>query len=75
MQLGEIEFNVTGGGTLPQQQEPVSITAMAGSNTTLIIPFRNPLDISVLVDVYLKGRSARSHYQSYNSQIYIQLAM
>ena len=54
-QLGEMEFHVTGGGTLPQPQEPVSITSLAGSNTTLIIPFRNPLDIPVFVDVFIKG--------------------
>lgn len=53
-QLGEMEYHVTGSGTLPQPQDPVSVTSVAGSNTTLIIPFRNPLDIAVMVDVYLK---------------------
>ena len=44
---------------LPHPQDPVSITAVAGSNSTLSIPFRNPLDIPVFVDVYLSGNLLR----------------
>ena len=54
-QLSEIEFMVDGIGLLPQPQDPVNVTAPNGANTTLIVPFRNPLDISVLVDIFLKG--------------------
>ena len=56
LQFGEWVFTVTGKGTLPQPQEPVSLSAPAGANTTVIIPFRNPLDCAVSVDVLLTGR-------------------
>ena len=46
---------MSGIGRLPQPQDPVSISAAAGSNSTLIIPFRNPLDHAVLCDVTLTG--------------------
>lgn len=49
----------TGTGLLPQPQDPVSVYTEAGSNTTLIIPFRNPMDHPVLVDVHLKGNVKR----------------
>lgn len=64
-QLGEWVFFASGTGILPQAQDPVSITAPAGSSTTLIIPFRNPLDIPVLVDVKLKGM-LHSHLSIYS---------
>ena len=48
-------YQVSGVGLLPQPQEPVSITAPAGANSTLIIPFRNPLDMPVMLDVLLTG--------------------
>jgi len=48
-------FTVTGTGTLPQPQDTVSMNAPAGANTTVIIPFRNPLDNTVSVDVQLTG--------------------
>ena len=56
LQFGEWVFTVTGKGTLPQPQEPVSLSAPAGANTTVIIPFRNTLDCAVSVDVLLTGR-------------------
>ena len=49
-------FVASGTGLLPQPQEPVSVYTEAGSNTTMIIPFRNPMDHAVLVDVSLKGK-------------------
>lgn len=55
-QLGEWVFVASGTGLLPQPQEPVSVYTEAGSNTTMIIPFRNPMDHAVLVDVSLKGQ-------------------
>ncbi|XP_052708553.1 cilia and flagella-associated protein 47-like isoform X1 [Crassostrea angulata] len=56
-QLGEWVFVASGTGLLPQPQEPVSVYTEAGSNTTMIIPFRNPMDHAVLVDVSLKDTS------------------
>ena len=56
LQLGEWTFVATGTGLLPQPQDPVSVYTEAGSNTTLIIPFRNPMDHAVIVDVVLKGK-------------------
>ena len=52
-------FVASGTGLLPQPQEPVSVYTEAGSNTTMIIPFRNPMDHAVLVDVSLKGKRER----------------
>ncbi|CAH1800026.1 unnamed protein product [Owenia fusiformis] len=54
--LGEWKFYASGTGLLPRVQDPVSINSPAGSNATLIIPFRNPLDHSVLVDVILTDK-------------------
>ena len=59
-QLGELEYLVSGSGTLPQPQEPVSVTTLAGSSTTLIVPFRNPLDIAVFADIYLIDKQAQT---------------
>ncbi|XP_048239518.1 cilia and flagella-associated protein 47-like isoform X3 [Haliotis rufescens] len=52
-QLGEWVFEATGTGQLPQPQDPVSVFTAAGTNTTLIIPFRNPLDHAVLANIVL----------------------
>lgn len=45
----------SGTGLIPQPQDAVSVFTDVGSNTTLIIPFRNPMDHAVLVDILLKG--------------------
>ncbi|KAK3096977.1 hypothetical protein FSP39_005325 [Pinctada imbricata] len=58
-QLGEWVFIASGTGLLPQPQDPVSVFTEAGSNTTLIIPFRNPMDHAVLVDIVLKDTNAQ----------------
>ena len=55
-QLGEWVFVASGTGLVPQAQEPVSVYTVAGSNTTLIIPFRNPMDHAVLCEVILRGK-------------------
>ena len=55
LQFGEWVFTVSGKGNLPEPQEPVSLSSPAGANTTVIIPFRNPLDTAVSVDVQLTG--------------------
>ncbi|XP_071134806.1 cilia- and flagella-associated protein 47-like isoform X3 [Mytilus edulis] len=58
-QLGEWIFVASGTGLLPQPQDPVSVYTEAGSNITLIIPFRNPMDHAVIVDVQLKDNNAQ----------------
>ena len=55
-QLGEWVFVASGTGLLPQPQDPTSVYTGTGTNTTLIIPFRNPMDTAVLATVVLKGR-------------------
>ena len=47
----------SGTGLLPQPQDPVSITSAAKANSTLIIPYRNPMDVPVTVDVELTGEA------------------
>ena len=54
-QLGEWIFMASGTGLTPKALDPVSVSATMGSNTSLIIPFRNPLNETVLVDVVLSG--------------------
>ncbi|XP_052240686.1 cilia- and flagella-associated protein 47-like isoform X3 [Dreissena polymorpha] len=56
-QLGEWVFVASGTGLLPQTQDPVSVFTVAGSNTTLIIPFRNPMDSPVLCEVMLRDKN------------------
>ncbi|XP_053397416.1 cilia- and flagella-associated protein 47-like isoform X4 [Mercenaria mercenaria] len=57
-QLGEWVFVASGTGLLPQTQDPVSVFTVAGSNTTLIIPFRNPMDQAVLCEVMLRDKNS-----------------
>ncbi|XP_072178621.1 cilia- and flagella-associated protein 47-like [Diadema setosum] len=52
-QLGDWVFVASGTGLTPTPLDPVSISATLGSNTSLIIPFRNPTAENVLVDVVL----------------------
>ena len=61
-------FVASGTGLLPQPQEPVSVYTEAGSNTTMIIPFRNPMDHAVLVDVSLKGERERERERDRHNQ-------
>lgn len=65
-QLGEWVFIASGTGLLPQTQDPVSVFTVAGSNTTLIIPFRNPMDQTVICEVLLRGK--RNLIYSYTLQ-------
>ncbi|XP_052808119.1 cilia- and flagella-associated protein 47-like isoform X2 [Mya arenaria] len=57
-QLGEWVFVGSGTGLLPGTQDPVSVFTVAGSNTTLIIPFRNPMDTAVLCEVMLRDKNS-----------------
>ncbi|XP_070567350.1 cilia- and flagella-associated protein 47-like [Ptychodera flava] len=52
-QLGDLVYMSSGNGLTPRPVDPVSISASLGANTSLIIPFRNPMDQTVLVDVIL----------------------
>ena len=52
-QLGEWVFLASGVGRLPEEQDAVSVTAPAATNSTLIIPFRNPTDTTIKVNVKL----------------------
>ncbi|CAL1538368.1 unnamed protein product [Lymnaea stagnalis] len=56
-QLGDWVFIASGTGLLPRPQPPICTYTIVGSNTTVIIPFRNPTDVSVLVDILLTGTS------------------
>jgi len=56
-QLGDWTFCVSGVGLQPGgMQEPVNITATIGDHTTMLIPFHNPTDVHVLLDVCLSGQ-------------------
>nr|XP_039264663.1 cilia- and flagella-associated protein 47-like isoform X2 [Styela clava] len=52
-ELGKIVYWISGQGLVPKPMEPVSVSASVGSNTSLILPFRNPTDVGVYADVYL----------------------
>jgi len=61
-QLGEVVYLVSGRGLAPSPMEPLSVSAASGSSTSLILPFRNPTDVPVLVDVTITD-----HEQTMNS--------
>ncbi|XP_076467202.1 cilia and flagella-associated protein 47-like [Babylonia areolata] len=56
-QLGEWVFVASGTGLLPQPQDPVSVYTGTDTSTTLIIPFRNPMDTPVMAFVVLKDHT------------------
>jgi hypothetical protein len=56
-QLGEWVFMVNGFGLLPQIQDPINITALLGDNSSIIVPFRNPTDAHILVDIQLRDKA------------------
>lgn len=58
-QLGEWIFIASGSGLLPMVQDPVSVFTVVGSNTTLIIPFRNPMDHAVICEVLLRDKNSK----------------
>ncbi|XP_067848879.1 cilia- and flagella-associated protein 47-like [Heptranchias perlo] len=62
-QLQEWTFHLSGVGLLPHQMEPVSITACVNSHASVIVPFGNPTNELLLVDVVLTGNEqVRSHH-------------
>ena len=44
-------YLASGRGLAPLPMEPLSVSASVGSNTSLILPFRNPTDATVLADI------------------------
>lgn len=46
---------LTGCGLNPERMEPVSISSPMGSSTYITIPFTNPTEVPVMVDVTLTG--------------------
>ncbi|XP_078264971.1 cilia- and flagella-associated protein 47-like [Rhinoraja longicauda] len=52
-QLQEWTFHLSGIGLLPLQMDPVSITTCVNSHASVIVPFKNPTDDNILVDVVL----------------------
>ncbi|XP_033635373.1 cilia- and flagella-associated protein 47-like isoform X1 [Asterias rubens] len=72
-QLGDWVFMASGTGLTPTPLDPVSVSATLGSNTSLIIPFRNPLNEAVVVDVILSDNTdlldrAHNRLERYNIQ-------
>ena len=55
-QFGDVVYNVVGGGLLPEVQEPVLLIAEVGAAATVNIPWRNPFDIAVNIDISLIGK-------------------
>ncbi|XP_058874974.1 cilia- and flagella-associated protein 47-like, partial [Acipenser ruthenus] len=54
-QLEEWTFHMSGVGLIPLPMEPLSISTCVGTHSSIIVPFRNPTDDNVLVDVLLTG--------------------
>jgi hypothetical protein len=59
VQLGDWVFTVSGAGLIPGTQQPTNITATLGDHSSVIIPFQNPTDAHILVDVSLQENSAQ----------------
>jgi len=59
VQLGDWVFTVCGSGVVPQPQKMLSINALLCDHSSILIPFRNPTDVHVLVDVHLYEGSSR----------------
>ncbi|XP_071954714.1 cilia- and flagella-associated protein 47-like isoform X2 [Antedon mediterranea] len=60
-QLGEWVFIASGTGLTPAPLDPVSVSATLHSNTSLLIPFRNPTNETVFVDVVLTDNTDFLH--------------
>ncbi|XP_078087998.1 cilia- and flagella-associated protein 47 [Mustelus asterias] len=63
-QLEEWTFHLSGVGLLPQQMDPVSISASVNSHASVIVPFENPTNEFLLVDVVLTDNEQVTHHQS-----------
>ncbi|CAH8662171.1 unnamed protein product [Schistosoma bovis] len=51
--LTEWCFNLHGNGVAPQPRDPVSVSVMIGSATTLIVPITNPFKYDTVLDISL----------------------
>ena len=57
LQLGDWVFLASGTGIMPGPAESINIYSELGGNSSVILPFRNPTDHEVVVDVILKERT------------------
>ncbi|KAL3045754.1 hypothetical protein OYC64_013917 [Pagothenia borchgrevinki] len=46
----------SGCGLIPDSEEPLSISSLIGSNASFTIPFRNPTELQVVVDISLTDK-------------------
>lgn len=46
---------LSGRGLSPEREEPLSVSAPIGSSTLVAIPFTNPMELTVELDVSIKG--------------------
>ena len=53
-QLGSWIFLASGTGMMPGPVDPVNIYSQLGGNSSVIIPFENPTERQVIVDVVMK---------------------
>ena len=58
LQLGDWVFLASGTGLTPQPADPINVYSELGENSSIIIPFRNPTEDEVIIDVIMKERSA-----------------
>ncbi|XP_039602238.1 cilia- and flagella-associated protein 47-like [Polypterus senegalus] len=59
-QVEEWKFLLSGIGLVPGTMEPLSISTSIGSHASVIVPFRNPTDHNVVVDVVLTDKEGSS---------------
>ncbi|XP_043556662.1 cilia- and flagella-associated protein 47-like [Chiloscyllium plagiosum] len=62
-QFEEWTFHLSGVGLLPQQMDPVSVSACVNSHASVIVPFENPTNEFLLVDVLMTGSEQVMHHQ------------
>lgn len=55
-QLGSWVFHASGTGMMPGAADPINLYSQLGGNSSVIIPFKNPTDRQVTVDVIMKER-------------------
>lgn len=53
---------LSGCGLNPERMEAVSISSPIGSSASIAIPFTNPTELPVMVDVTLTGRASLSSF-------------
>ncbi|XP_067896652.1 cilia- and flagella-associated protein 47-like isoform X2 [Heterodontus francisci] len=63
-QLKEWTFHLSGVGLLPRQMDPVSISASVNSHASVIVPFENPTNEFLLVDVVLTDNEQVKHHHN-----------